>query len=98
VQYPALALQGIPLGSAELYLEQDAQKVLNSRINLELMDTGATAKLVEALQALQGIVLKHAKEHEESDLYPQLHQKLTSQQNMLLTQSYARFFAMVKAA
>jgi hemerythrin superfamily protein len=96
VLYPALATHGLPIGSAELYLEQDAQKVLSSVISLEIM-TGANATdWVVKAKELRNIILEHAKDHEENDLYPRLREKLDASANATLTDNFQRFFAMVK--
>lgn len=97
VLYPAAATHELEIGAAELYLEQDAQKVLNSVINLEVQG-GDTSQLINQLVRLRTLIVEHAINHEENDLYPRLRAKATATQNDLLTQNYQRFYAMVQQA
>ena len=95
VLYPALAIHKFQIGSAELYLEQDAQKVLNSIINLQAESGGNESDVTQKLQELSRLIHSHAIGHEEMDLYPQLHDTASPSENALLTQKYQEFFAMV---
>jgi hemerythrin superfamily protein len=96
VLYPAVATHGLEIGAAELYLEQDAQKVLNSVINLEVQGIGDSSDLINQLVKLRTLIVAHAINHEENDLYPRLRDRATASENDLLTQNYLQFYSMVQ--
>ncbi|MDB5750472.1 MAG: hypothetical protein JWP65_893 [Ramlibacter sp.] len=96
VIYPALAMVGMTAESDRLYLDQAHAKVMNGQLELAVGTNRAGSTWTEPARALQTAVLEHAKEDEAAQLYPQLQQKLTPEQNALLTAGYQREFASVK--
>ena len=94
--YPALAMAGMTSDSDKLYLDQSHAKVMNAQLELAAHANRTGGQWMEPARALQAAVLKHAKEDEEGRLYPQLKQKLSAEQNALLTAGYAREFASVR--
>jgi hemerythrin superfamily protein len=96
VIYPAIAMAGMTADSDKLYLDQSHAKVMNAQLELAARANRTGNDWMQPAQALQAAVLKHAKEDEEGRLYPQLKQKLSPEQNALLTAGYAREFASVR--
>jgi len=98
VLYPALATHGLEVGSAELYLEQDAQKVVASIINLQASGPADATNLANELRKLRLLIVEHALEREEKVLYPKLRDRATAPENAALTQNYQKFYSMVQSA
>jgi hemerythrin superfamily protein len=96
VIYPALAMAGMTTDSDKLYLDQSHAKVMNAQMELAARTTREGTAWMEPAKALQAAVLKHAKEDEEGRLYPQLRQKLSPEQNAMLTAGYQREFSSVR--
>ena len=96
VIYPALAMSGMTADSDKLYLYQSHAKVMNAQMELAARANREGSAWMEPAKALQAAVMKHAKEDEEGRLYPALKQKISPEQNALLTAGYAREFASVR--
>ncbi len=94
VVYPALAMYGLQSESDKLYLDQAHAKVMNAV--LDMADDKGSASWLEKAQGLKAVVLKHAKEDEEADLYPRLQAKLDATTAMKLGAAYRREFLSVK--
>jgi hemerythrin superfamily protein len=94
--YPALAMAGMTAESDKLYMDQSHAKVMNAQLELAAKANRSGTAWMEPARMLQAAVLKHAKEDEEASLYPQLKQKLSPEQNALLTAGYMREFASVR--
>jgi hemerythrin superfamily protein len=93
--YPMLAMNGID-ESDKLYMDQAHAKVMNAQLDTwaALEQTGP--EFTDTALKLQAAVLKHAKQDEEGNLYPQLRSKLSQTQNNLLTANYKVQFGSVK--
>lgn len=96
VVYPALAMAGMTTESDKLYLDQAHAKVMNAQMELAAKAKREGQEWMEPARALQAAVLRHAKEDEEGRLYPQLRQKLSAEQNAMVTAGFQREFASVK--
>ena len=96
VVYPALAMYGLQSESDKLYLDQAHAKVMNAV--LDMADDKGSAAWLEKAQELKAVVLKHAKEDEEADLYPRLQAELDATMAMKLGAAYRREFLTVKPA
>ena len=96
VIYPALAMAGMTTDSDKLYLDQAHAKVMNAQLELAARANREGDAWLAPAKALQTAVLTHAKEDEEARLYPQLKQKLSAEQNAMLTAGYMREFASVR--
>lgn len=94
VIYPALAMYGLQSESDKLYLDQAHAKVMNAVLDMA-DDKGSTGWL-EKTQELKAVVLRHANEDEEADLYPRLQAELDPTTAMKLGAAYRREFVSVK--
>ncbi len=96
VIYPALAMYGLQSESDKLYLDQAHAKVMNAV--LDMADDKGSAGWLEKAQELKAVVLQHAKQDEEADLYPRLEAELDPTTAMKLGAAYRREFLSVKPA
>lgn len=94
--YPALAIAGMTTESDKLYLDQAHAKVMNAQLELSTLVRRESNEWLAPAQALQAAVLKHAKEDEEGNYYPKLHQQLDPGRNAMLTSGYQREFSSVR--
>jgi hemerythrin superfamily protein len=94
--YPAIAMAGMTTESDKLYLDQAHAKVMNAQLERAVRANRESSDWMTPAKALQAAVLKHALQDEEATLYPQLRQKLTPEQNALLTAGYQREFSSVR--
>jgi hemerythrin superfamily protein len=95
VIYPALAMAGMNAEADKLYLDQSHAKLLNAQIDM-MAQMDATSGWQDRVRELQAAVLKHAKEDEEGQLYPQLQSRLKAQQHTMLAAQYNKQFESVR--
>ena len=94
VLYPALAMCNLQSDSDRLYLDQAHAKVMNAL--LDISDEKCGPDWLEKASQLRTAVLRHAKEDEEGNLYPQLAQALDATTATKLDMAYRREFLTVK--
>jgi len=97
VLYPAMATNGMADQSGQLYDEHAKAKIMLSALHMASMKEGKPLQNWRATATkLQSAILQHAKEHEESAMYPKLQEKLDAKQNQLITASYKQQFGSVQ--
>ncbi len=94
VIYPALAMCGLQAESDRLYIDQAHAKVANAV--LDMADDKGSPGWLEKAEELKQMVLEHAKQDEEADLYPRLQAELDAPTAMKLGAAYRREFMSVK--
>ena len=94
VLYPALAMCGLQSDSDRLYLDQAHAKVMNAL--LDLSDEKCGPDWLEKATQLRDAVLRHVKEDEESELYPQLAKAIDAATAGKLDMAYRREFVAIK--
>jgi hemerythrin superfamily protein len=94
VIYPALAMHGLQTESDKLYLDQAHAKVMNAV--LDMADDKGSAGWLEKARELKEVVLQHATQDEEADLYPRLQAELDATTALKLGAAYRREFLSVK--
>ena len=94
VLYPALAMCGLQSDSDRLYLDQAHAKVMNAL--LDISDQKCGADWIEKASQLREAVLRHAKEDEEGELYPQLAKAIDAPTATKLDIAYRREFVAIK--
>ncbi len=93
VIYPALALHGLQSESDKLYLDQAHAKVMTAV--LDLADDKGSTDWLDKAQALKTVVMTHAKNDEEADLFPRLMAELDATTAIKLSAAYRREFLAV---
>ena len=73
---PELAIYGLKSESDKLYIDQAHARVMNAV--LDMADDNVSDGWLEKAQELKAVVLQHAKEDEETDLFPRLQAELDS--------------------
>jgi len=94
VLYPALAMCGLQSDSDRLYLDQAHAKVMNAL--LDLSDEKCGTDWLQKATQLRDAVLRHAKEDEEGELYPQLAKAIDAATASKLDMAYRREFVAIK--
>ncbi len=98
VLYPLIAQNGMQADADKLYLDQAHAKILNAEIDMNALLNQSGDSWKDAARTLQQAVLKHAKEDEEGNYYPQLRQKLSPTQTSIVSSQFKVQFASVRPA
>jgi hemerythrin superfamily protein len=96
VLYPMLVLLGLEVNGADLYLQQQFQKVWNTQLDLRTQLGTSDADWLKQLQKLQAAILEHAQVHEEGNYYQKLQSMLTADQSSTLSTLFKTNFLLVK--
>ncbi|TFY99866.1 hemerythrin domain-containing protein [Ramlibacter rhizophilus] len=95
VIYPAAVRAGLQTAAERLYQQEAEAKVISAQLRLIVLVRDRNAGWTESAQRLQKLVLQHALEEEEQQVYPKLRQQLSPAQNQLLSQLYPLEFSSV---
>lgn len=98
VLYPLIAQNGMQTEADKLYLDQAHAKIMNAELDMNALLNQSGDSWKDAARTLQQAVLKHAKEDEEGNYYPQLREKLSPSQTSIVSSEYKVHFASVKPA